>query len=212
MNALTIVCIRRVPRTVPAAAALLAVWQLASAGQPARAQQGANVSGELRQWHKVTLTADGPQADEAGRDPNPFRDFRMTVTFIHESGVPVYNVPGYFAADGNAANTSATSGNKWRAHVTPDKAGRWDWTISFVSGKDVALDATAAGHAQPLAPLDGLTGSSMPGGHGGATTSRAQPGSASRQIRDTPGSQARIHRERTPTRFMTSASSRCGAI
>ena len=32
-------------------------------------------------------------------------------------------VPGYFAADGNAANTSATSGNKWRAHLSPDKAG-----------------------------------------------------------------------------------------
>ena len=159
MNGLPTVCTRRVPRTIPAAAALLTVWQLASAGQPATAPQGANVTGELRQWHKVTLTVDGPKADEAGRDPNPFRDFRMTVTFMHESGVPAYNVPGYFAADGNAASTSATSGNKWRAHVTPDKAGRWDWTISFVSGKDVALDATAAGHAQPLAPLDGLTGS-----------------------------------------------------
>jgi hypothetical protein len=158
MNDVASIYTGRVPRAVPAAVALLAIWQLGSAGQPARAQ-GANVSGELRQWHKVTLTVDGPQADEAGRDPNPFRDFRMTVAFVHESGVPAYNVPGYFAADGNAANTSATGGNKWRAHVTPDTSGRWDWTISFVSGKDVALDATAAGHAQPLAPLDGLTGS-----------------------------------------------------
>jgi hypothetical protein len=28
----------------------------------------------------------------------------MTVTFTHESGAPSYKVPGYFAADGNAAN------------------------------------------------------------------------------------------------------------
>src|SRR6187401_3323801 len=69
------------------------------------------VTGELRQWHKVTLTLDGPQASETA-DPNPFMDYRMTVTFAHESGTPSYTVPGYFAADGNAANSSATAGNK----------------------------------------------------------------------------------------------------
>jgi hypothetical protein len=116
-------------------------------------------SGELRQWHKVTLTLDGPQAEESANDPNPFRDYRMTVTFAHESGVPTYNVPGYFAADGNAANSSATAGNKWRAHLAPDKAGRWEWRISFVRGKDAAIDDEAAGDALPVQPFDGLTGS-----------------------------------------------------
>src|SRR5689334_3195636 len=65
------------------------------------------ISGELKQWHKVTLTLTGPQADEVSSTPNPFMDYRMTVTFGHESGSPSYSVPGYFAADGNAANTSA---------------------------------------------------------------------------------------------------------
>ena len=69
------------------------------------------VSGELRQWHKVTLTFNGPQASETDTSPNPFTDYRMTVVFTHESGAPRYEVPGYFAADGDAANTSATSGN-----------------------------------------------------------------------------------------------------
>ena len=36
-----------------------------------QARQGqtgaAAVSGELRQWHKVTLTLDGPQADESAQ-------------------------------------------------------------------------------------------------------------------------------------------------
>jgi hypothetical protein len=127
--------------------ALHARWQPAPA---------AVVSGEPRQWHKVTLTLDGPQADEAGTTPNPFVNYRMGVTFVHESGAPSYEVPGYFAADGNAANTSATSGNKWRAHFSPEKTGRWNWRISFVSGENVAVTA-AAGEA--VAPFDGRSGS-----------------------------------------------------
>lgn len=130
-----------------------------AAQPPAPPIRSVAISGELRQWHKVTLTLDGPQAEETGTAPNPFRDYRMTVTFAHESGVPTYNVPGYFAADGNAANTSAAAGNKWRAHVSPDKTGRWDWRISFVRGKDAALDASAAGRAEAVIPFDGTTGS-----------------------------------------------------
>jgi len=117
------------------------------------------VSGELRQWHKVTLTLDGPQADESASAPNPFVDHRLTVTFAHESGIPVYHVPGYFAADGNAANSGAASGNKWRAHFAPDKTGRWEWSVSFVAGKAVAIDAAAVGAATPVAPVDGMRGS-----------------------------------------------------
>jgi Domain of unknown function (DUF5060)/Putative collagen-binding domain of a collagenase len=115
------------------------------------------VSGELRQWHKVTLTFNGPQASETDASPNPFTDYRMTVVFTHESGTPRYEVPGYFAADGDAANTSATSGNKWRVHVSPDKVGRWNWRASFVAGPNVALMPTATG--QVTAPIDGATGS-----------------------------------------------------
>jgi hypothetical protein len=116
------------------------------------------ISGELRQWHKITLTFDGPAAEETANDPNPFRDCRMTVTFRHESGIPTYNVPGYFAADGDAANSSATAGNKWRVHLAPDKAGRWYWRASFVRGKDAAIEASVAGDAKPVRPIDGLSG------------------------------------------------------
>ena len=114
-------------------------------GARLRAAADVSISGELRQWHKVTLTLTGPQADETSNAPNPFMDYRMTVTFAHESGTPTYRVPGYFAGDGNAANSSATSGNKWRAHLAPDKTGRWTYRISFVSGKGVALAAASAG-------------------------------------------------------------------
>lgn len=115
------------------------------------------ISGELKQWHKVTLTLAGPEADESSNAPNPFMDYRMTVVFVHESGSPSYTVPGYFAADGNAANSSATSGNIWRAHLAPDKTGKWNYRILFISGKGVAVADAAAG--QPVTPFNGRTGS-----------------------------------------------------
>src|SRR5918999_3130377 len=105
--------------------AIVAVVLTGTAPINARRQSAADVSisGELREWHKVTLTLSGPQVDETSNTPNPFVDYRMTVTFAHESGTPTYRVPGYFAGDGDAGNSSATSGNKWRAHLAPDKAG-----------------------------------------------------------------------------------------
>ena len=36
-----------------------------------------------------------------------------------------HTVPGFFAADGKAAETSAKAGNQWRAHFAPDETGEW---------------------------------------------------------------------------------------
>ena len=79
----------------------------------------------------------------------------MTVTFTHESGAPKYTVPGYFAADGNAANTSAESGTKWRANLSPDKPGQWTYAVSFVKGKQVAVSDVKG---EAMKPFDGQTG------------------------------------------------------
>ncbi len=124
----------------------------------------ATIGGELKQWHKVTLTLDGPFAHERDNEPNPFTDYRLFAVFTHESGTPRYNVPGYFAADGNAANTGADSGTKWRAHLSPDKAGKWTYSVSFMRGKNIAVqdypvaDAKAPGHGATgeftIAPSD----------------------------------------------------------
>ena len=115
------------------------------------------ISGILKQWHKVTLTLNGPYANERNDEPNPFTGYRMTVTFTHESGSPTYRVPGYFAADGNAANTSATEGTMWRAHLSPDAPGKWTYRVSFVKGRHAALDLESP--AEPVVPYDGRTGS-----------------------------------------------------
>ena len=116
---------------------------------------GVAVGGELKQWHKVTLTQDGPFAHEQDNAPNPFIDYRMTVTFQHESGSPKYTVPGYFAADGDAAETSAESGIKWRAHLSPGKTGKWSYRVSFVKGRQVAVSAALGA---PVAGCDGKSG------------------------------------------------------
>lgn len=115
-----------------------------------------SISGDLKQWHKVTLELNGPFAHEQDNSPNPFTDYRMAVRFRHESGEPSYLVPGYFAADGNSANSSAQAGIKWKAHLSPDRTGRWSWAVQFVSGPGAALDPDA--DARKLMPYDGLQG------------------------------------------------------
>lgn len=110
---------------------------------------GVVVSGELKQWHKVTLTLDGPFAHERDRAPNPYTDVMMTVTFTHESGTPTYVVPGYFAADGNAGETGAESGTKWRAHLSPDKPGKWSYSISMLMGKHIIHDEKTLKRSSP---------------------------------------------------------------
>ncbi|WP_240928196.1 DUF5060 domain-containing protein [Thalassoroseus pseudoceratinae] len=120
------------------------------------ADDAVTISGERRPWRTITLTLDGPAMSETDTEPNPFTDIRFEVRFRHESGSPDYLVPGYFAADGQAANTSATSGNKWRAHLSPDKAGQWSYEIRFHRGSLVALDRNVTSSA--VAPFDGITG------------------------------------------------------
>ena len=116
---------------------------------------GVELAGELKVWHNVTLTLDGPYAHEKDNAPNPFTDHRMTVQFKHSDGT-TYTVPGYFAADGKAANSSAESGRKWRVHFAPDRAGDWTYEVRFATGKQAALDADAA--AKALDPFDGKSG------------------------------------------------------
>ena len=116
-----------------------------------------DISGELKQWHNVTLTLDGPFAHEKDNRPNPFIDYRMEIEFSHESGKPSYVVPGYFAADGNSGNSSTESGTKWKAHLSPDKIGQWNYTIRFAQGRNAALDKAA--DSTSLSTYDGRHGS-----------------------------------------------------
>ncbi len=109
------------------------------------------VAGEMRQWHDVVLTFNGPDLDEAA-EPNPFLDYRLDVTFA--KGEKRYVVPGYYAADGNAGQTGAAGGDKWQVHFLPPEPGRWTYAVSFRTGTDAALGESGV----PVAPADGMTG------------------------------------------------------
>ena len=102
----------------------------------------------------MTLEIRGPRSSEDG-DPNPFLDYRLAVTFTR--GEASHDVPGYFAADGDAANTGAREGDVWRAHFVPDRPGKWSYRVSLRQGPRVALSADAA--AGRPARGDGLAGS-----------------------------------------------------
>ena len=76
---------------------------------------------------------------------NPFLDYRFDILFstttddglLGESvpsprlAVRRVTVPGYFAADGNASESSAVSGNVWRCVFRPPTVGLWTATVTF---------------------------------------------------------------------------------
>lgn len=114
----------------------------------------AEISGPLMKWHAVTLTFDGPETGEEAAD-NPFLNYRLNVSF--SNGSETHVIPGYYAADGDAANTGANSGNKWRCHFVPSATGEWTWQASFRYGFKIGVsDLPTAGKS---VSFDGDSGS-----------------------------------------------------
>ncbi|QNF33977.1 DUF5060 domain-containing protein [Adhaeribacter swui] len=112
-----------------------------------------DISGELKKWHKVTLTFTGPFTSETDAN-NPFLNYRLNVVFSKGSRQLI--VPGYYAADGNAGESDATTGTKWRVHFSPDEAGEWSYRASFRTGTDVAV-SNLENTGSP-AVFDGMSG------------------------------------------------------
>ena len=94
-----------------------------------------SIAQDVKQWHTKTLSFIGPETSETAT-PNPFTDYRLTVTFKH--GVHKQVVRGFYAADGNAAQTSATSGNVWRVRFAPDRVGQWSYSAELRGGEGIA--------------------------------------------------------------------------
>lgn len=120
----------------------------------------ASIAGELKQWHKITLNFDGP---ERGEDAGTFLDHRLDVTFRHAGTGQTITVPGYFAADGRAAQSGATEGSVWRAHFNAPKEGAWTWEASFRTGDDIAVAGRGTSGGSGGA-MDGASGTINVGG------------------------------------------------
>ena len=111
------------------------------------------IEGELKQWHKITLKIPGPETSEWAKE-NPFLNYKLEVVFSKDN--KSFVVPGYFAADGNAAETSADQGNSWKVHFRPNEAGTWNYRISFREGKNiVVVDAENSGEALECDGMEG---------------------------------------------------------
>ncbi len=95
-----------------------------------------NAQTKVKIWHTLIIDFEGPQTSEQA-EYNPFTNYRLNVSFRHED--TEYIVPGYYAADGNAAETSAISGNVWRVKFTPDAVGKWTYKVSFRKGENIAI-------------------------------------------------------------------------
>ena len=107
----------------------------------------------LEQFDTLTLSFAGPPTAENAA-VNPFTDTRLLVTFTHADRS--YVIRGFFAADGNAAETSADSGKIWQVRFTPDRLGEWTYAATLRQGADIALsDAPTLGHSLPLASPSG---------------------------------------------------------
>ncbi len=112
------------------------------------------IEGELMKWHKMTLILNGPKTSEWAKE-NPFLDYKLEATFTN--GTKSYTVPGYFAADGNAAETSSDQGNVWKIHFRPDATGTWNFKITYLKGKDIVVKE-GGGLGEPIEG-DEFTGS-----------------------------------------------------
>jgi hypothetical protein len=110
--------------------------------------------GELKQWHKVTLVIPGPLTSEYAKE-NPFLDYKLEATFTN--GNKSYTVPGFFATDVNAAETSVEEGNIWKVRFRPDEPGEWKFKISFRKGKDIIVKENN-NYGEPIDLLDGREG------------------------------------------------------
>jgi hypothetical protein len=118
--------------------------------------EGPTVDGAPMRWPPTTITFQGPCTSEAA-EPNPFLDYRPTVTFTHEESELQVDVPGFYAADGNAAETGATAGNRWRVHFTPWKTGEWTYEASFRRGPAAAISDRP--HPGAATAFNGASGS-----------------------------------------------------
>ena len=112
------------------------------------------IDGELKTWHTLTISFKGPDVSEQGY-PNPFLNHPLMVEFAVETDT--FIVPGYFAADGNASESRATSGTIWQVRFKPNRSGKWTFKVSFREGHNMSInDDPGAG---TTVAFDGLSGS-----------------------------------------------------
>ncbi len=83
-----------------------------------------------------TFCFTGPQLSESSA-VNPFTDVLLQLHLDGPEGKRV--IPGFFAADGNAAETGARSGDQWCVHARGFTPGIYSGLVRFEQGDNLAL-------------------------------------------------------------------------
>lgn len=106
--------------------------------------------------HPMTFDFAGPETSETS-ELNPFADYRLVLSLVPPGSEEAIHVRGFYAADGNAADSGTASGNVWRTMFTPDAEGVWQWTARLARGTDIAIDQDpAAGETIALNTMSGV--------------------------------------------------------
>ncbi|QVY64088.1 DUF5060 domain-containing protein [Polaribacter sp. Q13] len=95
------------------------------------------IEGKLEKWNKITIHFNYEEFSENDED-NPFLNYRLNVTF--KNGNEEITIPGFFATDGNAAETSSKKGVVWQVRFMPNKIGKWTYKASFKKGNEIAIN------------------------------------------------------------------------
>lgn len=104
-------------------------------------------------WHTVTLDFQGPDTSESA-DLNPFLDYRLDVTLTHENG-EVRKLQGFYAADGNAAQTGVDFGKTWQVRFVPNLSGEWRYKAALYKGDKIALTDISDGKQVDISNAQG---------------------------------------------------------
>lgn len=111
------------------------------------------VVGTKAAWQTLEIAFQGPQSSEEALI-NPFLNYRLQVVF--ENDGESFNVPGFYAADGQSAESSANSGNIWKVRFTPNKQGTWKFKAYFEQGDNIAIqDLEVTGTANAFNGISG---------------------------------------------------------
>lgn len=94
---------------------------------------------QVQKGHTITLSFEGPMTSENATF-NPFLNYLLLVEFEHEETKQF--IRGFYAADGNAAETSSDSGNLWQVRFRPDQPGIWSYNANLFKGESIALTQT----------------------------------------------------------------------
>lgn len=96
----------------------------------------------VQKGHTLTLSFEGPMTSE-NADNNPFLNYLLLVEFEHAEDQKT--IRGFYAADGNAGETSADSGNIWQVRFSPEKTGSWGYTASLYRGDSISIKLNLEG-------------------------------------------------------------------